>query len=267
MRSGRLIAALALALAVLTVACERGDESPPPTPTATPEMVATALPTPTATVAATPTPTATPTQTATPTTTPTQTPAATIEPTPEATPVPDPTPAPTPTPKPTAPPKPPPPPSQCPEPSTTLAVRPVSSAAPERPPGRWQPAIQEIEADHDALGRVFFERDDAMELELCHAYGLFFLDVETGSVEGWTWPEPILASPGNRFVYFPSDETPVLYDRLAERGVHVGPGRDDLDASRVGHWCRRASRVRFRERLRGGRRIDARGSPRLSSRR
>ena len=84
-------------------------------------------------------------------------------------------------------------------------------------PGRWQPAIREIVTDHEALGRVYFERDDEMELELCDEAGLFFLDVETGGVEGWTWPAQVLPSPGNRFVYFPSDETPVLHDRATER--------------------------------------------------
>lgn len=217
MRSTLLVAALTLAAAVLAAACEGDNELPPPTPTATPDVVATVPPTATLeptsveTPEATPTPTVTPTQTATPTTTPTPTSTGTVEPTPTVTPTPQPTPAPTPAPKPT------PPPSECPEPSTTLAVRPVSSAVPEPPPGGWQPAIQEIETDHEALGRVFFERDDEMELELCNAFGLFFLDVETGGVEGWTWDAQLLPSPGNRFVYFPSEETPVLYDRLTGR--------------------------------------------------
>lgn len=100
-----------------------------------------------------------------------------------------------------------------------MAVEPVAREAREvaTTRGRWQPAIQEIVTDHEALGRVYFERGDEMELELCDAFGLFFLDVETGSVEGWTWPSRVLPSPGNRFVYFPSDVTPVLYDRLIGR--------------------------------------------------
>ena len=103
-----------------------------------------------------------------------------------------------------------------------MAVEPVEPVAPEASEvattsGRWQPAIQEIETDHDALGRVYFERDDDMEIELCDAFGLFFLDVESGSVEGWTWDAPILPSPGNRFVHFPSDATPVVYDRASGR--------------------------------------------------
>ena len=100
-----------------------------------------------------------------------------------------------------------------------MAVEPVAPEASEvaTTSGRWQPAIREIVTDHDALGRVYFERDDEMGLTLCHAFGLFFLDVETGSVEGWTWPLPVLPSPGNRFVYFPSNVTPVLYDRASER--------------------------------------------------
>ncbi len=209
MRSARLIATLALAVAVLTAACERGDEPPPPTPTATPGVVATAPPTPTATVLPTPPPTPSPepaaAQTATPT--PTPTPTATVEPTPQGTPAPDPTPAPTTAAKPTPEPKP--------------------------PPRHWQPAIHEIETDHDALGRVFFERGDEMELELRHAFGLFFLDVGTGGVEGWTWPEPLLPSPGNRFVYFPSDETPVLYDRLTERSYTWDP--DEMTLMRAAY--------------------------------
>ena len=94
--------------------------------------------------------------------------------------------------------------------------------------------------DHEALGRVYFDRDDEMELELCDAFGLFFLDVETGGVEGWTWDAPILPSPGNRFVYFSSDVTPVLYDRMTERSytwnageVSLVPERPELQA---GHW-------------------------------
>jgi len=83
--------------------------------------------------------------------------------------------------------------------------------------GRWQPPIREIAVDHEALGRVTFEPGDEMELTLCDATGLFFLDVETGSVEGWTWDPLPLPSPGNRYVYLPSDETPVLYDRLTGR--------------------------------------------------
>ena len=70
--------------------------------------------------------------------------------------------------------------------------------------------------------------------------GLFFLDVETGGVEGWTWDAPILPSPGNRFVYFSSDVTPVLYDRMTERSytwdageVSLVPERPELQA---GHW-------------------------------
>ena len=53
--------------------------------------------------------------------------------------------------------------------------------------GRWQPAIREIATDREELGRVTFEPGDEMELTLCDAAGLFFLDVQTGSVEGWTW--------------------------------------------------------------------------------
>ena len=100
-----------------------------------------------------------------------------------------------------------------------MAVEPVAPEASEvaTTSGRWQPAIREIVTDHDALGRVYFERDDEMELKLCDAYGLFFLDVATGSVEGWTWPLQVLPSPGNRFVHFPSDATPVVYDRASGR--------------------------------------------------
>ena len=186
------------------------------------------MPAPTATVE--PTPTLTPTAEPTPTPTPTATP--TLTPTPDLTPTPTPTATPTAKPKPTPAPKPTPPASQCPEPSTTVDVEPLVTSAPgpatESPAGRWQPAIQEIETDHEALGRVYFERDNVMELELCHAFGLFFLDVETGSVEGWTWDAPILPSPGNRFVYFSSDVTPVLYDRMTERSYTWDPAELSL---------------------------------------
>ena len=238
---GRLLAALTLAVVALAAAaCESGEEAPTPAATATAGLVA---------VEPTPTPTAEPTQTATPSPTPTATPTvaptATPTPAPTRTPTPIPTPTPTatptasPTPKPTPEPKPTPPPSQCPEPSTTVAVEPVAAEASEvaTTPGRWQPAIREIVTDHEALGRVYFERDDEMELELCDAYGLFFLDVESGSVEGWTWDAPILPSPGNRFVYFSSDVTPVLYDRMTERSytwnageVSLVPERPELQA-------------------------------------
>ncbi len=241
--SGRLLVALTLAVAALAAAaCERGGEPPAPTPTATTQfdVTATAEPTATPTATAEPTPTVTPSPTPTVAPSPAATPTASRKPT--ATPTPVPTPAATPTPKPTPAPKPTPPASQCPEPSTPVAVEPVATGAREvaTPSGRWQPAIREIVTDHEALGRVYFERDDAMELELCDAFGLFFLDVETGGVEGWTWDAPILPSPGNRFVYFSSDVTPVLYDRMTERSytwdageVSLVPERPELQA---GHW-------------------------------
>ena len=103
--------------------------------------------------------------------------------------------------------------------------------APERDAsasGRWQPAIREIATDYEALGRVTFDAGEEMELALCDAAGLFFLDVETGNVEGWTWDSLPLPSPGNRYVYLPSDETPVLYDRLTGRAFTWDPGELSL---------------------------------------
>lgn len=124
-----------------------------------------------------------------------------------------------------------------------MGAEPVGSGTPEPPPGRWQPAIREIETDHDALGRVFFERDDEMEVELesCKAFGLFFLDVETSSVEGWISDAPILPSPGNRFVYLSSEVAPVLYDRAAGRSYTWDAGEVSLVPERpeVQTWHRR----------------------------
>ena len=119
-----------------------------------------------------------------------------------------------------------------------MVVDPVAAEASEvaTTPGRWQPAIREIVTDHDALGRVYFERDDDMEIELCDAFGLFFLAVETGDIEGWTWPLQVLPSPGNRFVHFPSDATPVVYDRASGRSYTWDPAELSLVVGNSDAW-------------------------------
>ena len=62
-----------------------------------------------------------------------------------------------------------------------------------------------------------FEHGEPMVLALTRDAGLFFLDVETGAVEGWTACGRPAPSPGNRFVLLESPEGTRLIDRLAGR--------------------------------------------------
>ena len=97
-RFARGLAGVLALLALLTLACEGGEQPAPPSPAATTTPSVTASPDATAT----PAPAATP-EPVTPAATATATPAATVAPTATATPSPTPTPAPTPTPVPTPP--------------------------------------------------------------------------------------------------------------------------------------------------------------------
>ena len=97
-RLARGLAGVLALLALLTLACEGGEQPAPPSPAATTTPSVTASPDATAT----PAPAATP-EPVTPAATATATPAATVAPTATATPSPTPTPAPTPTPVPTPP--------------------------------------------------------------------------------------------------------------------------------------------------------------------
>lgn len=83
--------------------------------------------------------------------------------------------------------------------------------------GRWQPATQVIRTDREDLGWVAFTRGEQMGLTLTREAGLFFLDIETGRVEGWTACSRPVPSPGNRFVLLESPTGTRLYDRHEER--------------------------------------------------
>ncbi len=62
-----------------------------------------------------------------------------------------------------------------------------------------------------------FERGEPMVLTLTRDAGLFFLDIETGAVEGWTACGRPAPSPGNRFVLLESPKGIRLIDRLEGR--------------------------------------------------
>ena len=94
--------------------------------------------------------------------------------------------------------------------------------------GRWQPAIREVTTDQLALGHVRFDAGDAMDLMPCERAGLFFLDIEAGGIEGWTWDIQLLPSPGNRYVHLPSAELPLLHDRLTGRTYTWDPAEMSL---------------------------------------
>ena len=74
-----------------------------------------------------------------------------------------------------------------------------------------------IKTDREDLGWVAFTRGEPMDLTLTREAGLFFLDIETGRVEGWTACARPIASPGNRFVLLESPAGTRLYDRHEER--------------------------------------------------
>ena len=203
MRGPRAAVAL-VALALLLAACGSTAETPAATETPTP--LATDTPTPTATVTPTATETVAP---ATPSPPPTPTPTATPAPTPTVVP----TPTPTATPAPTPPPVP--------------------------MPTREELGIREVETDWAAfdLLHVRHGRGEPIPWEA----GLYLLDVETGTVEGWVRPggdavveiegqphasAPVAIypylSPGKRFVLFGNR----LYDRRTGRtyrgeGFHI----------------------------------------------
>ena len=124
--------------------------------------------------------------------TPTPPPTATPTPAPQATPAPTPTPAPEPEPTPTPEPEP----------------------APEATPNAL--GIREV-----ATGDAFIRLDYAPGNLIAEDTGLFFLDVETGAVEGWQSvdglpPEP---SPGNRYVAVGG----ALHDRVEGRTFSWDP--------------------------------------------
>ena len=231
-----LLAVLALSVGVIgSAACDRGARpesiAPEPAATATPRPSPPPLPADAPAPAVTPDPAAT----ASPTS------AAAARPTPSAEPTPTVTPevlaTATPTPTATAAPPPSAEPPRC---------RSISSKKPTQPPpirrllaetpppvatgpaGRWQPAIREVTTDQLALGHVRFDAGDAMELMPCERAGLFFLDIETGGLEGWTWDIQLLPSPGNRYVHFPSAEVPLLHDRLTGRTYTWDPAEMSL---------------------------------------
>ena len=62
-----------------------------------------------------------------------------------------------------------------------------------------------------------FELGEPMVLTLTRDAGLFFLDVETGAVEGWTACANPAPSAGNRFVLLDAPSGVRLYDRQQER--------------------------------------------------
>ncbi len=62
-----------------------------------------------------------------------------------------------------------------------------------------------------------FAQGEPMVLTLTRESGLFFLDIETGRVEGWTACSRPAPSPGNRFVLLESPEGMRLFDRHEER--------------------------------------------------
>ena len=239
------------------LACGGGDAPPTPNPSATtavttaspsPRERATATATPPATTAPTQAPAATAaaTPTATPpaTTAPTQTPAATAAATPTASPTTAATAAATPT--------------ETPEPSPTTTPAPTeaptASAAPAEPVGATPTATSEALLSAEDLGFRDIDTGEALtQAGLLYVeygpgeivpgqQGLYLLDVESGSVEGWIgeskvarglqWGTGLEISSTNRFLLWaiPWDGTqPFLHDR--------GTGRTyTWDAELVQSW-------------------------------
>ena len=105
-----------------------------------------------------------------------------------------------------------------PSPPTAMASPPPAPA----PPERWQPDIVEIDSD-------LFERLEYEPGEAITEYGLFFLDVETGRVEGWRkrgadvpWQASYSIPFGGRFLGLWTDPfappvAPYLHDRRTGR--------------------------------------------------
>ena len=179
-------------VALLALACDGTDA---PTPTITPPATATAVPTETAGPSPTPIATPTPTPTATPTVAPT--------PTPTPTPTPVPTPTSTPTPEPTP--------------------------APET---RYD--LDLIETAPDAFERGMWEAGELIEWEPGEAarHGIFFMDTETGSIEGYRSREGrggyYFASPDGRWVYTHTGDR-MLLDRRTGRSWAWASERSDED--------------------------------------
>ena len=161
-----VVAVVALVAVVLVAAGGDADAplavAPPPTQTATP------APTPTATASPTPqpSPTPVPTVTATPSPTPSATPSPTSTRTPTATPAPSvaTTPSPTPTATPT------------PAPTPAIATLPTRAEL-----GIWE-VDGAVGLAHAGFAHVRYETGE----EVPWVPGLYLLDVESGSVEGWT---------------------------------------------------------------------------------
>ena len=224
MRGPRAAVALAL-LTLLLTACGGAGETPAATPTPTPLATETLTPTATATAPPTATERVAP---ATPSPTPTPTPTAIPAPTPPPTPTPTVTPAPTPPPVPL--------------------------------PTREELGIREVEMDWAAfdLLHVRHGRGEPIPWEA----GLYLLDVETGTVEGWVLPgmdavveidgQPVLLrsrpefvhsyfalSPGKRFVHY-GEYGDRLYDRRTGRTWQGGGFRTGLpwstSISKVAGW-------------------------------
>ena len=83
---------------------------------------------------------------------------------------------------------------------------------------RWQPQVLEIATDYRALGRVQYAPGEAIGIRVGAESGLFFLNVETGAVEGWVSERSRTTtryspSPGNRYVF----RQDLLHDRGAGR--------------------------------------------------
>ena len=170
-----------------------------------------------------------PAATATPTVIATETPPAAVTPTATTPPMPTVTPSPTATPAPT--------PTGTPVPTPTTTPTPAPTPLPVPMPTREELGIREMETDWTPLLHVRHERGEPIPWEA----GVYLLDVETGTVEGWVRPgldaigevdgQPIAIhpvaifpylSPGKRFVLFRDR----LYDRRTGRtwqgeGFHI----------------------------------------------
>lgn len=198
----RLALLAVAAVALVATGCGGGESEPSPgqSHAATASPAVTGSPTSTATATPSPSPTAAPTVEETAVTATSSTVATPTEVAPSTTSA-SPTATPSPTPRPTVP------------------AAPTLSAQSEGVVGeRWQPQVLEIATDYEALGRVQYAPGEAIGIRIGAESGFFFLNVETGAVEGWVSERSRATtryspSPGNRYVF----RQGLLHDRGAGR--------------------------------------------------